>query len=242
MTAATPRVTIVTATYHRPEVLRHAIRSVLESTYTDWELIVVGDGCTDETEQCVASFNEPRIRFENLPRNTGGQSAPNNRAIELARGSYIAFLNHDDLYLPHHLASCVSELDAGTADLVWAPAIVIRPDAGVELGGVPVTDEYTPFAFYIASSWVLRRELTVRVGPWPSEGSVFVTPSQVWLFRAWRSGARLRFIAKPGVVVLYGGVRARQLRPTGVPRARRHRLVAQGRPGLPRTAVRIGGH
>src|SRR5437879_999756 len=104
-----PTVTIVTATYNRSEVLKHAIRSVLGSTLSDWELLVVGDGCTDDTELCVTSFGDPRIRFVNLPKNTGGQSAPNNLGMELARGRYIAFLNHDDLILNHHLETCVRE-------------------------------------------------------------------------------------------------------------------------------------
>jgi glycosyltransferase involved in cell wall biosynthesis len=211
-----PTVTIVVATYNRSEVLKHAIRSVLSSTFTNWELIVVGDGCTDDTEACVRSFVDSRIQFINLPRNTGGQAAPNNRGIELARGRYIAFLNHDDLFLDHHLGTCVGELDAGGTDVVCAPAIVaqeVRVDAPPPdrwrffMTGVSGRPEYTPFAFYSASSWMFRRELVSTIGPWPAEDSVFVTPSQAWLFRAWRSGARLQFNGKIGVVLLDGGAR-----------------------------------
>jgi glycosyltransferase involved in cell wall biosynthesis len=213
-----PRVSVVTAAYNRSQVLKHAVQSVLAQTLVDWELIVVGDGCTDDTEQCVAAFRDPRIRFENLPRNSGGQAAPNNRGIALARGRYLAFLNQDDLFLPHHLAACVAELDAGRADLVWVPALVAHeveagppgaaPRGRFRLAGVSGKEEYTPFAFYCASSWVLRREVAARVGPWPAERSVFVTPSQAWLFRAWRSGARLHFIPTVSVVLLYSGGRA----------------------------------
>lgn len=211
-----PKVTIVTATYNRSQVLKHAIRSVLASTFTGWELIVVGDGCTDDTEPCVISFGDPRIRFVNLPHNTGGQSAPNNLGIELARGRYIAFLNHDDLFLNHHLGTCVRELDAGRADVVCAPAVVaqeVRADAPAPdrwkffVTGVSAQDQYSPFTFYSASSWMLRRELPSQIGPWPAEGSVYVTPSQAWLFRAWRSGAKLQFNGKIGVVLIDGGAR-----------------------------------
>jgi glycosyltransferase involved in cell wall biosynthesis len=212
-----PRVSIVTAAYNRSQVLKHAVQSVLAQTFTDWELIVVGDGCTDDTEGCVAAFRDRRIHFENLPRNTGGQAAPNNRGIALARGDYLAFLNQDDLFLPHHLATCIAELDAGHADLVWVPALVAHevepgpdgapPRGHFRLAGVSGKEEYTPFAFYCASSWVLRRETAMRIGPWPSESSVFVTPSQAWLFRAWRSGARLQFIPTVSVVLLYSGGR-----------------------------------
>ena len=127
---ATPALSVVVATYNRSQVLRHAIRSVIESTCTDWELIIVGDACTDDTGDCVASFSDPRIRYVNLPVNCGDQSGPNNHGVSLARGRYIAFLNHDDLYLRDHLETCVAALDGGGADLVWAACAVANPRAG----------------------------------------------------------------------------------------------------------------
>ena len=213
----TPTLSIVVATYNRSRVLRHALQSVVESTFTDWELIVVGDACTDDTGACVESFADPRIRFVNLPVNCGDQSGPNNHGLSLARGRYIAFLNHDDLYLPDHLANCVSELDRGGADLVWVPSIMATVRAEGEAGdapcrfilsGVPAEHGYTPFSFYCASSWVFRRELLQRVGPWSSAGRLFVTTSQAWLFRAWRAGASLQFLPRVGVILVPSGMRA----------------------------------
>ena len=212
-----PTLSIVIATYNRTHVLKHAIRSVLESSYTDWELIVVGDACTDDTAECVESLQDSRIRFVNLPVNCGDQSGPNNHGIAISRGRYIAFLNHDDLYLPDHLAISVAELEASGADLVWAACAVAGPlTAGgpsdppcrFSLAGVPSTRGYIPLAFYPASSWVFRREFAARVGPWPSAGEAFVTTSQAWLFRASRSGAVLRCVPRVGVIVVWSGGRA----------------------------------
>jgi glycosyltransferase involved in cell wall biosynthesis len=73
---------------------------VLWQTLADWELIVVGDRCTDDTEVVVRGFPDPRIRFVNLERNFGEQSVPNNEGVRLAQGRFIAYLNHDDLWLP----------------------------------------------------------------------------------------------------------------------------------------------
>ena len=119
--SAPPHVSVIIATYNRAHTLRHAIQSVRDSSFTDWELIVVGDACTDDTAECVASFADSRIRFENLPSRCGYQSGPHNHGIAIACGTFIAFLNHDDFYLRDHLANCVAALETGNADLVWAP-------------------------------------------------------------------------------------------------------------------------
>ena len=109
--AEPPAVSVIIATYNRSQPLRHAIRSVCNSTLSDWEVIVVGDACTDDTAEVVSSFDDPRIRFVNLPSRCGDMSGPHNHVLPLARGRYVAFLNHDDLYLPDHLAKCVAELE-----------------------------------------------------------------------------------------------------------------------------------
>ena len=73
-----PLVSVVTATYNRSHVLRAAIASLLGQTLADWEQIVVDDACSDDTEQAIAAFADPRLRFVNLPVNIGEQSGPNN--------------------------------------------------------------------------------------------------------------------------------------------------------------------
>lgn len=211
-----PLVSVVIATYNRSQTLRHAVKSVCDSLLGDWELIVVGDACTDDTAECVAGFNDSRVRFVNLPSRSGHQAGPNNHGIALARGRYVAFLNHDDLYFPDHLSACVSELERSGADLVWVPCAVARPEPRSEtdfgfcfaLVGLPGPDGgYSPFAMCLASSWVFRRELADRVGPWQQPDQLYVTPSQDWLFRAWRSGAVMRFLPKVTVIVVLAGPR-----------------------------------
>lgn len=72
-------------------MLRYAIQSVLWQTRADWELIVVGDACTDDTAEVVASFGDRRIQFLNLEHNVGEQSGPNNAGLRRARGRYVAY-------------------------------------------------------------------------------------------------------------------------------------------------------
>lgn len=211
-----PLVSIVLATYNCSHLAKFAIESVLGNTFRDWELIVVGDACTDDTEHVVGSFDDRRITFRNLATNSGEQSVPNNHGVQLARGRYIAFLNQDDLYFPDHLSAAVEDLERTHADLLWVPCAVIRPSTPeaiaedrweAELFGVAPTSDYSPHAFYFASSWVFRRELSDRVGPWRRPHEVYVTPSQDWLFRAWRSGANLRFSPHVSVLVIPSGTR-----------------------------------
>src|SRR4051812_37155949 len=98
-----PVVSIIVSAYNRPQVVAFAIKSVVASNFEDWELIVVGDGCNAETEEAVRAFPDRRIQFHNLPVNTGHQSAPHNRGVELARGEFVFFLNQDDMYFPDHI-------------------------------------------------------------------------------------------------------------------------------------------
>jgi glycosyltransferase involved in cell wall biosynthesis len=195
-------ISVVIATYNRSNVLRYAIESVRWQTLTDWELIVVGDACTDDTAEVVASFGDPRIRFVNRAENFGEQSAANNDGVALARGRYIAFLNHDDLWRPGHLAACVSEIESSGADLVFTEPLQIRPDGISTLGGSTSAGSYEPWMAVPASAWLFRRELADVVGPWRAARDHFAVPSQDWLYRAWRLGGKLIAVPRITMVVI----------------------------------------
>jgi len=68
------QVTVLLPTYNWSNVLRYAIASVLRQTFTDFELLVIGDGCTDDSEAVTAEAGDPRVRWINLPANSGHQS------------------------------------------------------------------------------------------------------------------------------------------------------------------------
>ncbi len=211
-----PTVSVITATYNRANVLRYAIASVLASTYTDWELIIVGVECTDENGEVVAAFGDPRIRFTNLDSNRGDQSGPNNAGFALAVGRYIAYLNHDDLFFPDHLESSLRYLTDTGADLVYAPIIaaawrrpeqLARGDLSFKLIGASASGRYEPYVFAPASSWMLRRELINDLGGWRSARECFTEPSQDFLFRAWKAGKNLRLKPQSTVLVMQSGAR-----------------------------------
>ncbi len=104
-----PLVSIILPTYNRADTILRAIRSVQAQTFEDWELIVVDDGSTDNTASLIDGL-DPRmilIRQENR-----GFTEARNTGIRAGVGNYLAFLDSDDEFLPHHLELCVAFLEA----------------------------------------------------------------------------------------------------------------------------------
>src|SRR5437667_10908196 len=97
-----PSVTVIIPTYNWSSVLPYSIGSVLRQTFTDFEVLVVGDGCTDDPEAVVGRISDPRVRWVNLRTNTGDPSERNNEGLRQARGRYMAYLGHDYRCLRHH--------------------------------------------------------------------------------------------------------------------------------------------
>lgn len=199
---ATPTVSVIIATYNRSNVLAIAIKSVLAQTYPHWELLVIGDACTDDTAAVVAGFGDARIRFHNLAQNVGEQSGPNNEGMRQAKGKYLAFLNHDDLWLPDHLENAVAAVEKSTADLVFALTGVAEPEGRHFLYGPTPTGAFDPGMFVPATAWVFRREMLESVGPWKFYREIHNFPSQDWLFRAWQAGKKLQLVPKLTVMVV----------------------------------------
>lgn len=101
--------------------------TVLAQTYTDFEYLVIGDHCTDDTAEVVAGFRDSRISWHNLPENTGNQSGVNKIAMEMARGDVVAYLNHDDLWFPDHLETLVLPLVENNLDIVSSLTLSVKP-------------------------------------------------------------------------------------------------------------------
>lgn len=98
MANRTPLVSIILPTYNRSNVVGRAIESVLGQTFTNFELIVVDDGSTDDTLKILENYNDERIRIFSHDNNKGG-SAARNTGISKSDGKYIAFIDSDDEWL-----------------------------------------------------------------------------------------------------------------------------------------------
>jgi glycosyltransferase involved in cell wall biosynthesis len=119
-----PLFSVVIPVFNRAEPLARALRSVLEQSCQDFEIVVVDDGSVDDPQSTVDAFADPRIRF--LRQENSGGGAARNAGIDLARGRWVALLDSDDIFLPSHLEA-MARLLAGTKDTVgYAPMIVDR--------------------------------------------------------------------------------------------------------------------
>ncbi|HUA33242.1 MAG TPA: glycosyltransferase family 2 protein [Candidatus Binataceae bacterium] len=104
MSTATPQVSVIIPTYNRHAMLREAIASVLAQPDVDFELIIVDDGSTDGTSRLLGELTKRDPRLIATHTEHRGPAAARNRGVELARASWIAFLDSDDLWVPTKLA------------------------------------------------------------------------------------------------------------------------------------------
>lgn len=95
-----PEVSVIIPTYNSAQYVVEAVESVLAQTWRDFEILVVDDGSTDETEQVMRRY-EPPVRY--IRQANGGVAVARNRGIRESRGRYIAFLDADDTWLPQKL-------------------------------------------------------------------------------------------------------------------------------------------
>ncbi|HKO97823.1 MAG TPA: glycosyltransferase [Pyrinomonadaceae bacterium] len=127
-----PQVSVVLPTYNRAQTLERSIRSVLNQTFTDFELIIVDDGSTDESNSILRKFADlTNVILASRPRR--GCSAARNYGIRVARGRYVAFQDSDDEWMPDKLAKAVAALEQSDKDtgVFYSDMLIVRSDGSV---------------------------------------------------------------------------------------------------------------
>lgn len=109
--APSPVVSVVLTLYNKAEFVEEALKSVLDGTFTDFEVLVIDDGSTDDGPERVSRINDPRIRLIDSEVNTG-RAAAANRGFDAARGEFVAILDADDLMEPDRLRLQVACMQA----------------------------------------------------------------------------------------------------------------------------------
>jgi predicted SAM-dependent methyltransferase len=172
-----PLVSIVVPTWNRAALLcERTLPSVVRQTYRNWEVVVVGDACTDDTAARVAALGDPRIRFENLPHRGSypedplhrwmvAGSTPANRALELARGAWIGYLDDDDVLTEDHLETLLGFARESGAEFVfgsgefqrsameWLRIGRLPPDPGNVMHSSVLYRSYLRFLRYDLEAW-----------------------------------------------------------------------------------------
>jgi glycosyltransferase involved in cell wall biosynthesis len=146
-----PLISVVIPTYNRGKLLvDRAISSVLKQTYQDFEIVIVGDHCTDDTEERLRRIEDKRIKFYNLPergryppdphkRWLVAGVAPANKCLELAKGEWIASLDDDDEFSPDHLEVLLGYALEHSLEMVYGVVLMEKePGKWVNVGSYPV--------------------------------------------------------------------------------------------------------
>src|SRR5688572_15109961 len=94
-----PKVSVIMPAYNAARYIQEAIKSILEQTFADFELIIINDGSSDATLDCIKSFSDPRIKLINNEKNLGIIKS-RNIGLDAASGEYIAKMDSDDVSLP----------------------------------------------------------------------------------------------------------------------------------------------
>jgi hypothetical protein len=162
-------------------------------TRTDIEVLVVGDGCTDDSEAVVASFGDPRFHWHNLPKNFGSQYAPNNCGIELAKGKWIAYLGQDDVWHPRHLEACLNAARESDSNFIVSVTVMYGPPGSGwrSVSGLLVDDTYTRGDFMPPSSWMHRKAIARRIGGWKAPETTAFPVDCTFLMDAAEAGSRI---------------------------------------------------
>lgn len=101
---------IVIPTYNRAHLIAKTLHSILNQTYSNFEVIIVDDGSKDNTHEVVATFTDKRIQY--YKKENGERAAARNYGVQKARGSYINFFDSDDLMYPNHLQTALNLIQA----------------------------------------------------------------------------------------------------------------------------------
>jgi len=187
---SSPLITVIIPTYNSSGTLRLTLETVLRQTFKDFEVWIVGDGCSDNSEQAVVSFGDDRFHWLNLPENSGTPSKPRNEGLKNAKGQFIAYLGHDDLWFPWHLEGLAKHIQQKDCDFVYSLGAIIGPEGVVSFFSLPESLE-TQHGGLSPSNWMHKRSLVEAIGPWSLKTKV--GDDQEFLKRLWAHKVKIGF-------------------------------------------------
>ena len=165
-------ISIVVPLYNKENAISATISSVLNQTYTDFEMIVVDDGSIDESLKVVQSIHDERIHL--IHKENGGVSSARNRGIKEAKGQFIALLDGDDLWDPKFLEEQVKLIQEFPKAAMWGVNTAFIRNGNIYLWEQGVQENYRGYVenyfgtkhndLFCSSSVVIRKEIFEHVG------------------------------------------------------------------------------
>ncbi len=121
--------TVVITTYNRSDIITEAILSVLEQSFTDFEILLIDDGSNDDTKETIGQINDNRFNYYYQENSERG--AARNSGIRKAKGHYIVFLDSDDIMMPNHLALLHASIIKNPTIQIFASRYEFFDDNGI---------------------------------------------------------------------------------------------------------------
>ena len=188
----TPFFTVVVATFNRGRHIVPTIEAALAQTFADFEILIVGDGLTDDTLEQVPQ-GDRRVRVIKLPSpNSGSQARPNNAGLAAARGQYIAYLGHDDIWMPDHLAALAHLFEETGCDVAVSGCVYHGPPGTdiLYVNGLFKNSAAARRHFFPPSSFAHRLSLGPQIGGWRLPHTIRAPVDSDFLLRSVDAGAR----------------------------------------------------
>ena len=159
---------IITTHAKRAQLCKRAIESVLKQSYPDFEIIVVDDASTDNTEEVVKGISDPRIKYFKRKRSRGLQAICKNKGIRESKGEYIAFLDSDNTYRPDHLKALLVQFDKDPKlDVVYGDRWVIQgKESGIGIYSYFSLGRLLERNYIDTSDALIKREAIFKIGGW----------------------------------------------------------------------------
>jgi glycosyltransferase involved in cell wall biosynthesis len=196
ITGRRPKVSVITPTYNRADLIRETIDSILGQTFGDFEYIIIDDGSTDGTEAVVKGYGDPRVAYHFHANR--GEAASTNRGWQLARGEYVAVVSSDDPVLPGWLEQSVAFMNERPDLIVGYPEWHIIDENSQFVSDVPMFD----YSFSAMVGWMqtlpgpgslIRKDAVRDIDNLRNPTYSFVSDLESW----WRLGLRGPFARIP---------------------------------------------
>lgn len=190
-------VSVIIPVYNRAGMLERSVRSVMEQSLSDWELILVDDGSTDGSAGICDGFvaADPRIRA--FHKQNGGVSSARNLGLDEARGEWLAFLDADDRFYPDALETMVKKAEQDSLDMLqfaYNRDYVAGENDGRE-SGVITPEEYLSRGLFQGSVWsVCVRNDIVRNNGLRFDSGLRIAEDQLFIYELLRHSERVERI------------------------------------------------